>query len=196
MNPENKLTVFTQAREQRTSNGLRKVGFSLTVSLIGICGFLYCGALYALPTDKEQNTYISADAGKVDRKERTATYTGNVKLTQGTLEITADKVVIQTNPEGKVEQIEAQGAPARYQQKPAEDQNIIKANATQVRYLASEERLVLIENAMVEQEGGVSISGNRIDYDILKEVMKAAGKNQSQQERIEIVIPPQSLNKD
>ena len=187
MNPEKKLPpkVFTHARKLQ-------MGFWLTATI----GFLYCGTLYALPTDKEQNTYISADTGKVDRKERTATYTGNVKLTQGTLEITADQVVIQTDPAGKVEKIEARGGPARYQQKPAEDQNIIKASATQVRYLASEERLVLIEDAMVEQEGGVSISGNRIDYDILKEVMKAAGKNQSRQERIEIVIPPQSLNKN
>jgi|SRR5690554_2936474 lipopolysaccharide transport periplasmic protein LptA len=162
-----------------------------------LCTFWLPTAAHALPSDKEQPIHISANSAQLDRKQRTATYTGDVKLKQGTLEISADRITIHTNNNDKVEKMEAHGSPARYQQKPAENQATITAQANSIRYTLTNEHLLLLENAFLEQENGASISGNRIDYDIRKEIMKAAGKKDAQQpQRIEIVIPPQTINQD
>lgn len=165
--------------------------------LLLLCALWLSTPVHALPSDKEQPIHISANSAQLDRKKRTATYSGDVKLKQGTLEISADQIIIHTNTNDEVEKMEALGKPARYQQKPAENQATITAQANSIRYTLTNEQLLLLEDAFLEQENGASISGNRIDYDIRKEIMKAAGKNDAQQpQRIEIIIPPQTINQD
>lgn len=171
----------------------------LPTSTIMLCALLCSLTLpaHALPSDKEQPIHISANSAKLDRKQRTATYSGDVTLKQGSLEISADQITIHTNIDDRVEKMEARGQPARYQQQPAENQATITAQANSIRYTLVDEHLLLLENAFLEQQNGASISGNRIDYDIRKEIMKAAGKRDAQQpQRIEIIIPPQSINQD
>ncbi len=147
---------------------------------------------FALPTDKNETIRGSAEKLTVDQKNGIATYTGSVIIQQGTLVITADSIVIHTNADNDVEKMVAQGAPARFQQQPEKDQGLVTAAAKQITYTPDNQRLLLIEDASVEQNGAV-MKGPRIDYDLVKEVMKAAGGNSSADgnaERIEIVIPP------
>ncbi len=148
----------------------------------------------ALPSDKNETIRGSADNLTVDQKNGVATYTGSVKIQQGSLVISADSIVIHTNPDSSVEKMIATGNPARFQQQPEKDQGIVTAAAKQITYTPSNEHLVLIEDASVEQNGAV-MSGPHIDYDLVKEVMKAAGSNSSnggEGQRIEIVIPPKA----
>lgn len=162
--------------------------------LLALIFSLVSAPSWSLPNDKEQPIHISADSAKLDQKKRVATYSGNVTLKQGSLEITATQITVHLGDNDKVETMEAKGSPARYQQKPAADQNTISAQANRILYTMSSENLLLLENAFLEQKNGASISGNRIDYDIRKEIMKAAGKKDSEkQQRIEIIIPPQTI---
>src|SRR6187431_404947 len=151
----------------------------------------YSAVSQALPSDKNETIRGSADNLTVDQKNGVATYTGAVKIEQGSLMISADSIVIHTNADSTVEKMIATGNPARFQQQPEKDQGVVTASAKQITYTPNNERLVLVENASVEQNGAV-MSGPHIDYDLLKEVMKAAGKNGTpgNGQRIEIVIPP------
>jgi lipopolysaccharide export system protein LptA len=151
----------------------------------------YSAISFALPGDKNETIRGSADNLTVDQKNGVATYTGSVRIQQGSLVISADSIVIHTNPDSSVEKMIATGKPARFQQQPDEDQGVVTAAAKQITYTPANEHLVLIEDASVEQNGAV-MSGPHIDYDLVKEVMKAAGSNSSSGEgqRIEIVIPP------
>lgn len=153
----------------------------------------YSATPLALPSDKNETIRGSADNLTVDQKNGVATYTGSVKIEQGTLKITADSIVIHTNADSSVEKMIATGNPARFEQQPEKDQGVVTAAAQQITYTPNNERLLLVENASVEQNGAV-MSGPQIDYDLLKEVMKAAGKNGAtgSGERIEIVIPPKT----
>lgn len=153
----------------------------------------YSAPLLALPSDKLEEIRGSADNLTVDQKNGVATYTGSVQIQQGTLKIVADSIVIHTNADSSVEKMIATGNPARFEQQPEKDQGVVTAAAQQITYTPNNERLLLIENASVEQNGAV-MSGPHIDYDLLKEVMKAAGKNGAtgNGERIEIVIPPKA----
>ena len=64
----------------------------------------------ALDSDRQQPLKIVADAALLDDKAGTATYTGNVVLTQGTLKINAEKLHIRTD-QGKVDKVSADGDP-------------------------------------------------------------------------------------
>jgi lipopolysaccharide export system protein LptA len=147
----------------------------------------------ALPSDKNETIRGSADNLTVDQKNGVATYTGAVKIQQGSLVISAESIVIHTNPDSSVEKMIATGNPARFQQQPEKDQSIVTAAAKQITYTPNNEHLLLIEDASVEQNGAV-MSGPHIDYDLVKEVMKAAGSNDNSGngQRIEIVIPPKT----
>lgn len=169
--------------------------FTLTPFTLVIAAFFtsHSAITLALPDDKNETIRGSADNLTVDQKNGVATYTGSVKIQQGSLVITADSIVIHTNPDSSVEKMIATGSPARFQQQPEKDQGVVTAAAKQITYTPNNEHLVLIEDASVEQNGAV-MSGPHIDYDLVKEVMKAAGSNGSSGDgqRIEIVIPPKA----
>lgn len=158
---------------------------------LGLLASICAGKVLALPSDKNETIRGSADKLTVDQKNGIATYTGSVIIQQGTLVISADSIVIHTDANNDVEKMVAQGNPARFQQQPEKDQGLVTAAARQITYTPDNQRLLLIENASVEQNGAV-MSGPRIDYDLVKEVMKAAGNSSAEgnAQRIEIVIPP------
>ena len=170
-----------------------KFRFTLAPSALALAALItsFSATTYALPTDKTETIRGSADNLTVDQKNGVATYTGSVKIAQGSLMISADSIVIHTNADSSVEKMIATGSPARFQQQPEKDQGVVTAAAKQITYTPNNEHLLLVEDASVEQNGAV-MSGPHIDYDLVKEVMKAAGNNTASGggQRIEIVIPP------
>lgn len=177
---------------------LKKRRLGCLLAITSLLASLYVGQAVALPTDKNETIRGAADKLTVDQKNGVATYTGSVIIQQGTLVISADSIVIHTNADNDVEKMVAQGAPARFQQQPEKDQGLVTAAAKQITYTPDNQRLLLIEDASVEQNGAV-MKGPRIDYDLVKEVMKAAGGTSSldgNAERIEIVIPPKGAKDD
>lgn len=168
-----------------------KFRFTLSPFALALTALIasYSAATYALPSDKNETIRGSADNLTVDQKNGVATYTGSVKITQGSLMISADSIVIHTNADSSVEKMIATGNPARFQQQPEKDQSVVTAAAKQITYTPNNEHLLLVEDASVEQNGAV-MSGPHIDYDLVKEVMKAAGNTNGGGQRIEIVIPP------
>jgi lipopolysaccharide export system protein LptA len=157
----------------------------------------YSVATLALPSDKNETIRGSAENLTVDQKNGIATYTGAVKIQQGSLMITAESIVIHTNPDSSVEKMIATGSPARFQQQPDKEQGVVTAAAKQITYTPNNEHLLLVEDASVEQNGAV-MSGPHIDYDLVKEVMKAAGNNgaSGDGQRIEIIIPPKATKSE
>ena len=74
----------------------------------------YSAVSLALPSDKNETIRGSADNLTVDQKNGVATYTGTVKIEQGSLMISADSIVIHTNADSTVEKMIATGNPARF----------------------------------------------------------------------------------
>lgn len=176
-----------------------KFRFTLAPFALATAAFFatHSAVTLALPSDKNETIRGSADNLTVDQKNGVATYTGSVKIQQGSLMITADSIVIHTNPDSSVEKMIATGNPARFQQQPEKDQGVVTAAAKKITYTPNNEHLLLVEDASVEQNGAV-MSGPQIDYDLVKEVMRAAGTNGTSGgdgQRIEIVIPPRA-NRD
>jgi len=155
----------------------------LRIGLVSAC--LYLPQAQALPGDRDQPIRGEADNLVVDQKNGIATYTGSVKLQQGSLVISADTIVVHTRPDSSVEKVIASGSPARFQQQPNKDQQVITATAGKITYTPDQEHLLLVEDAAIEQDGQV-MKAPRIDYDLIKEVLKAKQENGA---RVDIFIP-------
>lgn len=150
---------------------------------------------FALPDDAEQRSEIVADQNVFDFKTRTTTFYGNVVFQQGSLKINADKLIyygkFDTDNPSATDKIVATGKPARFQQTPRLDAEPVKAVANRLEYAVKAETLFLIDDASLDQDGS-SLSGNRIEYDVKKAVVKATGKkdNKGEDGRVRMVIPP------
>lgn len=148
---------------------------------------------FSLQSDRSQPITIDANTAERDELAGTTTYAGNVEMAQGSMRINADKIVIY-NTKDKVTKIIARGQPASYQQKPNEKEGKVVAHANILEYQIDKETLRLLEGASLQQEG-TSLSGNTIEYDVRKSVVKA-GSDAKQNQRVRMVIPPKALQAD
>ncbi len=148
---------------------------------------------WALPTDRDQPIRVQADSAELDDKQGVAVYRGNVVITQGTLKITGDTVTITQDANGDVEVFTSVGKPAYYEQKPAVDKEIVKAYGLTIQYFAANERIILLDQAKVIQEGN-TFEGEKIVYDTQRQIVnagRATGTNVSTpRPRIDMVIQP------
>ena len=145
----------------------------------------------ALETDREQPITIRADGGEVDENQGTFVYRGNVIITQGTLEVTADEVEIHT-AERAITQIIARMDKdsedlAHYQQQMNEADDMVYADARKITYLVQEERLHLSGEARLQQVEDV-FTGELLYYDMARGIANLSSGDQSN--RVNMTITP------
>ena len=126
---------------------------------------------WALPEDSQQEIQISSDSASLDKIQGLIIYTGNVKMTQGTLNIQADKIILTRNNDG-LQKVKALGNPAHYEQVISLKEGKTQASGNTIIYHAASEELVLIDNAELEKQGNL-FSGEKIVYLISEQRIKA-----------------------
>jgi lipopolysaccharide transport periplasmic protein LptA len=126
----------------------------------------------ALSSDTEQPIYIESESQHLDMATNTVTFTQDVVLTQGSIKILADKLIV-IRPEGQEgdETIEAYGKPATFEQT-MDDGKQMHGEANKLRYEVGNEFLKMSTNAMLEQSGN-QVEGNVITYEIDKQQLVA-----------------------
>ncbi len=154
---------------------------------LGAALLLLALAVSALPEDRLQAIKITADEALRDEKQGFTVYTGNVRMEQGSLQIQADKITIYHRVE-EADRIVAEGSPARMQQQPEPDKGLIHARALVIEYYKAEERVHLNQEARIEQQGSI-VTGDRIDYLIAEQRVKADSGQDGNGSRVEVVIP-------
>ncbi|MVW74740.1 lipopolysaccharide transport periplasmic protein LptA [Pseudomonas xionganensis] len=167
--------------------------------LLGLGAAVLSSSLWALPSDRDQPIRIQADSAELDERQGVAVYRGGVIITQGTLKITGDTVTITQTASGDIDVFTAVGKPAYYEQLPAADKQIVKAYGLTIQYFAANERIVLIDQAKVIQEGN-TFEGEKIVYDTRRQIVnagRATGTNVSTpRPRIDMVIQPKNKPAD
>lgn len=147
----------------------------------------------ALTGDSEQPINIESDNQSLDLTNNVVTFNTNVVITQGSVKIDADKVVI-TRPnekekaDNKKETVDAYGKPVKFQQK-LDNGKMVYGNADKVHYDLGKEFLTLIDNAQLKQEDS-RINGDIITYDVKKQQLKANGNGNS---RVKTILIPNQL---
>ena len=175
---------------------------SLKISLTEIIIFLFLlvphASVRALSTDKDQDIEILADSAELDDKKGTTIYRGNVIVTQGSIKMTGDKMTVHFDENDDIELVTLVGNPATYKQLPDNSEVYDEAEALRMEYYELKSLVVLIDKALVTQEG-FSFSGKRIEYDTLNSRVKAksqlkpgdkTGAGDESKERVRIIIKP------
>lgn len=144
--------------------------------------------LQALPSDREQPVQVSADSARFNEKTGIASYTGNVHIQQGSLQIHADKVVVTVDSKGSILSTVSTGSPARYQQQPDAKKGLVNAEALRIDYDAKNAVITLTGNARLQQDGS-RFSGQSIVYNSQKQQVDARGDGTN---RVQLVFPPQA----
>ena len=133
-------------------------------------------AAVGLESDRDQPATVEADEVEYDFRTGERTYKGNVIVTQGSLKITGDKLVVLYKDE-KLEKATAWGNPASFKQRPeGKTQDVIGKGKTIILDQVVN-TLTLIQTASLQQ-GSDLATGDEIVYDITTEklVIKSAPK--------------------
>lgn len=145
----------------------------------------------ALPDDRNKPIHVSADSATRNDQSGITLYKGRVELAQGSMQITGSSVEIRQNDSG-LRAIIAKGKPAKYQQKPAPDQETTYANGQVLEYNIKTQKLTITGQAKVTQ-GSDTFSGNKIVYDMRKSIVDAFSDSSSNGERVQMVIQPKPV---
>ncbi|OBX79386.1 lipopolysaccharide transport periplasmic protein LptA [Haemophilus aegyptius] len=151
---------------------------------------LASSSAFALKGDVNQPINIVSDNQSLDMEKSIVTFTDNVVITQGSIIIKANKVVITRPAEksGKKETVEAFGTPVTFHQK-LDNGTPVDGKANKVHYDLGSEFLTLTNNAELKQLDS-KINGSVITYDVKKQQLKANGNGKS---RVTTVLIPSQL---
>jgi len=129
---------------------------------------------YAEKGDREKPINYSADAGDVNYETKIGSLTGNVIITQGTLTIHADKVILKQNPDNSMS-VSAFGNPITFRQKRDGVDEYFDGYAQHAEYDGAKELLELFDRALLRR-GQDEIRSNYITYNAATGIFKAEGR--------------------
>ncbi len=138
--------------------------------------------------DEEQPINITADRLEVQEQTGISTYSGNVNIQQGSLELTGDTVTI-IHPNGQLNMVKAYGAPAKFKRFSQVEQSWINGQANLIQYSTEYKTILLSGNAKVMQPGKHTITGSNIFYDVSKQTLMAKGSKDGQ-DRVSVTFDP------
>jgi len=153
-----------------------------------LASLLLAAPLQAADEARREPVTIEADSAVFDERQGQSIYTGHVVITQGGMQIRADKVTVYTE-EDALQRIVATGEPVRFRQQ-REGKKEIHGEARRLDYRADDEHLLLQDQAWLTQ-GGNRFSGQRIEYDMLRERVTAAQAEDGSQ-RVKVTIQPKA----
>jgi lipopolysaccharide export system protein LptA len=160
-------------------------------ALIGLLATPLAPAALALSSDKDQPIDIEADSVDIDEAKGQSVYVGNVKVTQGSIRLLADRVTVY-HPSGDPEKFIATGRPARFRQMPDDSDVPMQARARRMEYLVNGDLVTLIEQAVVVQ-GRDTMRSDRIVWDRVKGQAKGGLAAQGK-ERVRMTFQPKKSN--
>ncbi|MBL4743883.1 MAG: lipopolysaccharide transport periplasmic protein LptA [Cycloclasticus sp.] len=155
--------------------------------LITLVLITFASPIWALSSDKSKAVEVEADSFNLDDAKKVTVYSGNVIITQGSMEILADKVTIYGSS-GSTDKVIAIGNPVKFKQQPDGDQGLIRGKAQRFEYLVSKDTLILLNKATLWQSGN-TFESDRIVYDSKRSIVKA-GDKKSGSKRVKITLEP------
>lgn len=134
-------------------------------AVLALCGLMLgvAPALHAEKADREKPINLEADRVTVDDAKQIATFEGNVVLTQGTLMIRGDRMLIQQDKEG-FKHGTTWGNLAYFKQKREGYDEYIEGWGERIEYDTRTDKAELFTRAMMRR-GQDEVRGNYISYD-------------------------------
>lgn len=144
----------------------------------------------ATTEDRNQPIDLSADQASINQNTGTATYIGNVKINQGSMQIRAARVEITRRQNGSIRAV-ITGQPASFQQRLKANDAPVTATASRIIYDSDTKVVKLRGNAELERAGD-TIRSDEIDLDNGTGRLRAGGGS----ERVRMSFDPPPPSKD
>lgn len=149
---------------------------------------------YAEKADRQKPINITSDRGSEDHAKQEAVFEGNVVLTQGTLRVDANRIVIRRDKEG-FDYASAFGNPAKFRQKRDESDEYVEGVGQRIEYNGKNDIVQLFDKARLNR-GKDELSSNFIQYNSRTETYQASNPGQKSSsepgERVKAIIQPKS----
>lgn len=150
--------------------GLRS---TMYVALLCFICLSFSSHVLAESADRDKPIDLEADTVKVDDAKQISTYTGNVILTQGTLIIRADKLIVREDGAG-FQQSTSLGNPTTFKQKREGKNEYMEGSAQRIEYDGRMDKIQLYTKAWVKR-GEDIVHGDYISYDANSEYAEVIG---------------------
>lgn len=167
--------------------------------MLAICLALATGLISstasALESDRTAPIQVEADRLDLDDRAGTAVYTGDVRIQQGSMILTGDRVEIQRNDQGELSQATATGNRAYLEQKPSPEEPVVKGWGRRVVYHVSERRIELIDQAELHKARD-TFDGAYLEYFLDRRVVQARSSADGVDgtQRIRMTLEPEGQN--
>jgi lipopolysaccharide export system protein LptA len=169
----------------------------LKLCTIVVATTLWSTSLHAEKADRDKPLEIEADSVTVNDAKKTSIYKGNVILTQGTLNIRGDKMVVIEDKEG-FQHGTTTGDPASFKQKREGKNEYMEGSGQRIEYDGHMDKVQLYTKAWVKR-GEDIVHGDYIMYDANAEYAEVIGggeTNGAPKGRVKAIIQPKKKSAD
>lgn len=150
-----------------------------TIPALILSGLLGISNALALDSDKNAPVTINADTTSIDFRTGQRVLTGNVEITQGTLNIRANKVVLIYKGDN-IDTATAYGNPVKFKQIPEGQTEMVHGEGKTLKLKQSKNLITLKDNAKITQ-GSNTITGKVIYYNTQTSKMTVKGQSAATQ---------------
>jgi lipopolysaccharide export system protein LptA len=169
-----------------------KAGLIYAGFLINLCFNL---EVFAESADRDKPIELEADTVTVNDAKKISTYAGNVILTQGTLIIKADKLIVREDKEG-FQHSTSTGNPTTFKQKREGINEYMEGSAQRIEYDGRMDKVQLYTRAWVKR-GEDIVHGDYISYDANAEYAEVIGGTKTENGvtssgRVKAIIQPKN----
>ena len=143
--------------------------------------------------DRSQPIQIEADQATLDENTGISTYTGNVRLSQGSLKLSGDRMTVSLQDDA-VDRVVLTGTPASYSQQPDDEESPQQAEAGRIEYQAGRQRMILLGNARIWRDESEEFISNRIIINLQDNTVNAG--SDTPDGRVRIILQPKTWQQD
>ncbi len=141
--------------------------------ILALSLLLFATVSFAERADHDQPINLEADSVIVDDARQSSTFTGNVHLSQGSLLITGEKIVVEQDKEGFM-QVSAYGKPASFRQKREGMEGYVEGYGESIEYDSHAETILLHIQARLKRDLD-EVTGEHITYSAKTEIFQVNG---------------------
>lgn len=167
---------------------------SLATLLLAVVLQLLTPSCLAASADSTQPIHVEADQVIMDDAHQISTFIGNVQLSQGTLLIRGDKIIVTQDKQGFQHAI-AYGNTAQFRQKRESLEGYVEGYGEQIEYDMRTGIVNLYGKARLKRNLD-EVSGNHIVYNTRTEIFKVnsndTNANNDSTERVRAVLQPKN----
>lgn len=131
---------------------------------------LWAPACFAERDDRDEPLHFEADQVAIDDAKKLSTFTGNVQMTQGTMQLRGDRIIVMKDKDGFAHG-SVYGNTASFRQKRKGLNEYVEGSAERIEYDTRAETIHFYTQARV-QRGLDEVRGEHITYNIKTEIFQ------------------------